>query len=213
MDTRKSVALELAGLTVLTALFLATFEVRPSYVDFALAAAAVVLIVATAPRSRRLWQAIPVPRAARLTRQRAAFAACAAFTAVALIVLALLGVLFDAGTATLDRFRNWHIIVAMALYFPWAFLQQLIFQFYLFGRLLQLAPLPLAASLTALAFASVHFPRWPVMGVIVIAGAAWSLMYYRHRALLPLAASHAILGSALHYWVFGRDLLETWLTR
>jgi hypothetical protein len=29
--------------------------------------------------------------------------------------------------------------------------------------------------------------------------------------LLPLAVSHALLGTALHYWVFGNDLLERWL--
>jgi len=28
---------------------------------------------------------------------------------------------------------------------------------------------------------------------------------------LPLALSHALLGAALHYWVFGNDLLARWL--
>jgi hypothetical protein len=49
------------------------------------------------------------------------------------------------------------------------------------------------------------------MAVTLVAGTVWSLIYYRWRALLPLAASHALLGTALHYWVFGNDLLERWL--
>ena len=56
-----------------------------------------------------------------------------------------------------------------------------------------------------------HFPRWPVMAVTLVAGTAWALIYYRWRSLVPLAVSHALLGTALHYWVFGNDLLERWL--
>ena len=94
---------------------------------------------------------------------------------------------------------------------PWALLQQYIFQFYWFGRWLRLVPVAVAVALTAVAFAAVHFPRWPVMAVTLIAGTAWALIYYRWRSLLPLAVSHALLGTALHYWVFGNDLLERWL--
>jgi membrane protease YdiL (CAAX protease family) len=103
------------------------------------------------------------------------------------------------------------MLAAASLYFPWALLQQYIFQFYLFPRWLRLVPVPAAVALTALAFSAVHFPRWPVMAVTVVAGAAWALIYYRCRRLLPLALSHALLGTALHYWVFGNDLLERWL--
>jgi hypothetical protein len=28
---------------------------------------------------------------------------------------------------------------------------------------------------------------------------------------VPLAVSHALLGPALHYWVFGNDLLVRWI--
>ena len=49
------------------------------------------------------------------------------------------------------------------------------------------------------------------MAVTLVAGTAWALIYYRWRSLVPLAVSHALLGTALHYWVFGNDLLERWL--
>lgn len=215
MNARRSVALELAVIAAAAAVFVATFRVRPPYVDFALAAGAVALITLSARRSTALWTA--GARADEARSPRAAWLASAAFTLVALAALAMLGA-FAGGSELLGanatpfraRLSNWHVLVAVALYFPWALLQQYIFQRYLLARLLHLVPLPLAIGLAAIAFASVHFPRWPVMIVVLIADAVWSLIYYRWRTLLPLACSHALLGSALHYWVFGNDLLETW---
>jgi membrane protease YdiL (CAAX protease family) len=217
MQARRSVVLEVAALALATAVFLATFQVRASYVDFALAAAAVALIVASARRSRRLWElARPTAAGDEAARgsYRSAVLLAAAFTVAALAVLAVLAMGWPpasaAGRPTLERFFTVHLFAAMLLYFPWALLQQYIFQFYLFGRLLHLLPAAAAVAVTALAFASVHFPRWPVMIVTLVAGSVWTQIYYRHRVLLPLAASHAILGAALHYWVFGNDLLATW---
>ena len=208
MNVDRSVAWELAAIGAATAVFVATFQVRPPYVDFVLAAAAVALIVLSAPRSRRLWALACAAEA-----DGRAWRLSLGFTAVALGVLAFAAVLVAraAGVPPLERFGNWHIAIAAALYLPWALLQQFIFQFYLFPRWLRLVPVPVAVALTALAFAAVHFPRWPVMAVTIVAGAVWALLYYRWRRVLPLAVSHALLGSALHYWVFGNDLLERWL--
>jgi membrane protease YdiL (CAAX protease family) len=210
MSVDRSVAFELAGIVAAAAVFVATFQVRPPYVDFALAAAAVALIVASGARSRRLWA---LARAPAPDGARRAWRAALAFTGIALVVLAAVATLAAraAGGDVLERFGNWHMLAAASLYFPWALLQQYIFQFYLFPRWLRLVPVPAAVALTALAFSAVHFPRWPVMAVTVVAGAAWALIYYRCRRLLPLALSHALLGTALHYWVFGNDLLERWL--
>jgi membrane protease YdiL (CAAX protease family) len=208
MSDRASVAWELAAIGVATAAFVASFQVRPPYLDFALAAAAVALIVSSAARSRRLWTlarpAVPAGRGA--------WRAVLAFTAVALVALAVVGAFTarQAGDSVLERFANWHVLLAAALYLPWALLQQYIFQFYLFGRWLRVVPLALAVALTAASFAAVHFPRWPVMAVTVVAGGMWAVAYLRWRRLLPLAVSHALLGTALHYWVFGNDLLERW---
>jgi membrane protease YdiL (CAAX protease family) len=217
MQARTSVMLEVAALALAAAVFLATFRVRASYVDFALAAVAVALIGASARRTRRLWEIASPAFAgenAAHARIRSASLLTAAFTVVALAALAVFAFGWPpadaADTPMLTRLFTAHFFAAMLLYFPWALLQQYIFQFYLFGRLLHLVPLSLAVAFTAFAFASVHFPRWPVMAVTLMAGSVWTLIYYRHRTLLPLAASHAILGAALHYWVFGHDLLADW---
>jgi membrane protease YdiL (CAAX protease family) len=206
----RSVVLELAAIGAAALLFVATFQVRPPYVDFVLAAAAVALIVLSAARSRRFWA---LARSVDPARARGAWRAALAFTAVALVVLAVAAWLTAraAGTPVSERFGNWHMLAAAALYVPWALLQQYIFQFYWFGRWLRLVPVPVAVALTSIAFAAVHFPRWPVMGVTLVAGGVWALIYYRWRSLVPLAVSHALLGTALHYWVFGNDLLERWL--
>jgi membrane protease YdiL (CAAX protease family) len=210
MRADRSVVLELAGIGLAALVFVASFQVRPPYLDFALAAAAVALIALSAARSRRLWA---LARAVDPQGARHAWTVALGFTAAALLVLALAAVLVarNAGTPALERFANWHLLAAAALYFPWALLQQYIFQFYWFGRWLQVVPAPIAVALTAVAFAAVHFPRWPVMAVTLVAGAVWALIYFRWRRLLPLALSHALLGTALHYWVFGNDLLERWL--
>jgi membrane protease YdiL (CAAX protease family) len=210
MNVDRSVALELLGLGAATAAFLASFEVRPPYVDLVLAIAAVALIVASAARSRRLWA---LARAPELDAGRDAWRAGLLFTGVALVMLAALAVIVarGAGTPAIDRFASWHLLAAAALYFPWALLQQYIFQFYLLPRWLRLVPVPAAVVLTAATFSAVHFPRWPVMLVTLVAGAVWALLYYRWRRLVPLALSHALLGAALHYWVFGNDLLARWL--
>jgi membrane protease YdiL (CAAX protease family) len=210
MRADRSVAIELAVIGAAAAVFVATFQVRPPYVDFVLAAAAVALIVLSAARSRRLWT---LARSVDPTGARGAWVAALAFTAIALAALAVAALVVARTEETpLDqRFFNWHMLVAAALYFPWALLQQYIFQFYWFGRWLRLVPIPVAVALTALAFAAVHFPRWPVMAVTLVAGAVWALIYHRWRSLIPLALSHALLGTTLHYWVFGNDLLERWL--
>jgi hypothetical protein len=207
---QRSVALELAGIGAAAIVFVATFRVRPSSLDFVLAAAAVALIVFSAARSRRVWA---LARSADPTGARGAWIPTLSFTVGALAALAAAAVFTAraAGVPLAERFGNWHMLVAAAFYLPWALLQQYIFQFYWFGRWLCVVSVPIAVALTALAFSAVHFPRWPVMAVTLVAGTVWALIYYRWRKLVPLAISHALLGTALHYWVFGNDLLERWL--
>ena len=211
MRADRSVALELAGIGAAAIVFVATIRVRPPYLDFALAGVAVALIVVSAARSRRLWTLARAVDAE--ASSRAAWQASLAFTAVALLALAIAAVLVAraAGVPLAERFGNWHMLAAAPLYFGWALLQQYIFQFYWLGRWLQLVPSWAAVALTVLAFSAVHYPRWPVMALTLVACTVWSLIYLRWRRLLPLVISHGLLGTALHYWVFGNDLLERWL--
>jgi len=110
------------------------------------------------------------------------------------------------------RVGIWRILLAVAFYLPWALLQQTLFQFYLFGRLLTLLPPRLAVTCTALAYGLVHLPDPVLSTCAAMAGIFWSCVYNRHRRLLPLAFSHACLGGAFHYWVYGLDLAREWQT-
>lgn len=207
----RAIVLELLIVATFAAAFLVLFRARPGYVDVLLAIVAVAFILAGVRRSRRLWETHRLDVPGEPTLGRAA-AASAAFTLVALVVLLAAGFVIGQGDGdAVERFSNPRILGAFVLYLPWALLQQFVFQFYLLGRLLVLLPVWAAVAITALAFSLVHFPRAPVMAVTLVAGVAWALIYRRYRVLLPLAVSHALLGSALHYWVFGRDLLGNWL--
>jgi membrane protease YdiL (CAAX protease family) len=207
---QRSVILELSLLGALALLFVASMQVRPSYVDFALAGVAVVAIMLSTRRSERIWALAPAPPA---PSDRAAWQLAGGFTLLSLVALAGIGIVVARATGEpwQPRFLNWHFAVAAPLYLLWGFLQQYIFQFYLLGRLLQVLALRLAVPVMACAFAAVHFPRWPVMLATLVAGCVWSLCYFRSRRLLPLAVSHGLLGAALHYWVLDHDLLEMWL--
>lgn len=213
--SRRALTAELLVLAVLAAAFLVVFDARAGYVDLVLALAAVGMILAGGARSRALWSRQDGFAAAPSERLRRAAAAAGGFTAGSLLVLAAIGGVLafrDAGLdAAVARLSNPKLPIAVLLYLPWALLQQFVFQFYLLGRLLALLPVNAAIALTACAFAAVHYPRAPVMAVTLVAGAVWAMLYRRFRSLFPLAVSHALLGAALHYWVFGRDLVAIWL--
>ena len=92
---------------------------------------------------------------------------------VAAFVVAATGVVIArvSGMPLAPRFLNWHFVIAAMVYPLWGLLQQYIFQFYLFGRLLQVVSLRIAIPILGCAFAAVHFPRWPVMLATLVAGA------------------------------------------
>ena len=104
-----------------------------------------------------------------------------------------------------------HFIVALCLYLPWALLQQTLFQFYLLGRLRALLPFasPLLLSiLNGVAYGLVHYQKPPVMIVTIIGGIFWSYSYHRDRYVLPIAISHAVLGTTFYYWILNTDLID-----
>ncbi len=109
-----------------------------------------------------------------------------------------------------------NLLVAFSLYVPWALLQQAIFQLYLLGRLRavlpSVSPLILAA-LNGTAYGLVHLPNPGLVLLTVVAGTVWSYSYLRDRHLLPIAFSHALLGSTFYYFVDARDPLAELLAR
>jgi hypothetical protein len=218
IDVRKNrirVMLGLAIIVVFTCMYLTLIRDRPMYLDAALGLVAAGLIGASTARTRALWAHQPMALESHRQRLRAAMKAAVQFSVP--VVLLFLIIALRAGyaqngwTGALERVGNWHLLVALVLYFPWALLQQYVFQFFLFGRLLYLLPAAVAVGSTAVAFSAVHYPRVPIMAATLVAGTFWALNYRRYRSLLPLAASHALLGATLHYWVLDRDLLAAWL--
>jgi membrane protease YdiL (CAAX protease family) len=92
-------------------------------------------------------------------------------------------------------------------------MQQTLFQFYLLGRLLVLFPKDQRiwpVLITGLGFSLVHLPDVWTSLVTAVAGVVWTFIYYRYRCLLPLAFSHAALGTAFYYGICGHDLAQEW---
>lgn len=217
MPSKRAVVVELSVIGALASLFVALFRTRPPYVDAVLGLTAVALIGFATGRSRLIWQHHRAALRARRARLGKLTDPLVVLTTLGIVAFAIAGFVLghaaDGREGAWTRVANWHVLVAAALYFPWALLQQFVFQFYLLGRLLYVLPARLAVGVTALVFSAVHFPRAMVMAGTVVAGWVWALDYRRHGQLWPLALSHALLGTTLHYWVFGGDLLSSWLPR
>ena len=214
LDLKIRTGIELLLLAAFTVAFLLLFPRRNTFVDISLAFLALLLIALNAGYTRTaIWSRFPseVPERERLKR-------CLGIVlpVTALLLLACLGVGLYIGyrkagwQGAVTRVDNWHIVPALAFYFPWALLQQTLFQFYLLGRLLTIFPAWLAVGLTGIFYALVHLPDLGITAATIAAGIFWTCMYYRYRRLVPLAFSHACLGAAFHYWIYGLDLAKEW---
>ena len=64
-----------------------------------------------------------------------------------------------------------------------------------------------AALACGLLFALMHAPNFALMLFTLAGGSIWAWLGQRHRALLPLAASHAVLG----VWLM--HVAPSWLLR
>jgi hypothetical protein len=216
MSVRRKVAIELGAVAILTTIFLLLFPKRNPAVDVGLAGFALLCIGLSAPYTKQIiWAASPRPVAENQFRR------CVGVTLwvtvpPALLFLVIGGIVaFKSGgwPAAGDRVFNWRILAAFGCYLPWALMQQTLLQFYLLGRLLALFPKQFALVpmiITGICFGLVHLPDvWTAL-VTVASGTVWSFIYYRYRCLLPLAFSHAALGSAFYYGIFGHDLAAEW---
>jgi membrane protease YdiL (CAAX protease family) len=198
--------IELGVLVSLTTALVLLFPQRPVWLNALLAILGLALILMNRRFTREIvWQRFPVAHERHYCIARTLLVA-GSFTLAGGILLAAVA-WWQAGLGGLQNPR-W--LLALPVYFLWGLLQQYLFQFYLLGRLLVLMPVPWAIAGTGTAFALVHFPHTGTMAVTLAGGIAWTLLYYRYRVLIPLAASHAVLGSVLFYGVYDRDLLAHW---
>ena len=207
-------ALELLTLGILTIIFLFVFPDRSVLVDASLALFALVVLALNARFTRSvIWAQFP-PRGRKGQRVWDCLATVTAMTlAVALVFFGIglaIGYAQGGWSTAFHRISNWHILLAIGFYFPWALLQQTLFQFYLLGRLRTLLPASVAITCTGMSYALVHLPDLWTTIASAAAGTFWTTLYNRYRLLTPLALSHAVLGSTFYYWIMGRDLAEAW---
>src|ERR1043166_1312569 len=214
MTLRAKVLIELGVIVVLTTSFLLLFPKRNPALDVALAGFALLCLGVSAPYTKRvIWAAWPRPRVEN--RFKDCMHATLWVTIPPAVIFLLIGgfVAYQSGgwPGVAGRVFNWRILAAFGCYLPWALMQQTLLQFYLLGRLLALFPRQhrfVPMMITGACFGLVHLPDvWTAL-VTVASGMVWSFLYYRYRLLLPLAFSHAALGSAFYYGIFGHDLAE-----
>ena len=216
MTTRGKVAIELGAIAALTTAFLLIFPRRNPLVDVVLAGCALLGVALSARYTKDVvWAATPPP--VQENRARRCVTLVFWVTVPSALLFLLFGgiVAYHAGgwTAVANRAFNWRILAAFGCYLPWALMQQTLLEFYFLGRLLAIFPktfLFVPMIVTGTCFGLVHLPDWWTASVTVVAGWIWSLIYYRYRMLLPLAISHAALGTAFYYGIMGHDLAAEW---
>lgn len=198
---RRRVALELGSLVVLTPIFL-YFAPRGMGLYSGAALLFLGFIALTAKETKeRIWGLPAEPGSKRLRR-------CT--LTISILTIPAVVTFLAWGMWKGHQVEAVNLLLGLSIYFPWALLQQTIFQFYLLGRLRVLLPLPgfLLAVLNGFAYGLVHLPDVPVALLTIIGGIFWSYSYLRDRYIFPLAVSHALLGTTFYYAVIGRDLFH-----
>ncbi len=204
---RRRIGAELTALAVLTPLFLYYAPHHLGlYAALALAFFAIV-VINVRNTHEHVWATHPRDRSAGLRRSA---------RVMALVTLPPAAVFFGWCVWSGHEVSYVNLLIAFCLYVPWALLQQAIFQLYLLGRLRVVMPTAsplLIAAMNGAIYGLVHLPARGLMVLTAVAGTIWSYAYLRDRALLPIALSHALLGSTFYYFVDARDLLAELLTR
>ena len=216
MPQRRRAAVELLILGLLASGFLALFPRRPISVDLVLAVLASVLVLLNAGYTRtHIWGLLP--RQVEGTDWRPGVFVTMTLTLLVVLVFFLIGVAIGYQGADWPgakaRILHPYLPTAVLLYVPWALIQQILFQFYLLGRVCTLCPSlhPLAQSLlNGLVFGVVHTTDIWILLLAALGGTLWSFLYLRYRRLWPLVVSHALIGTTFYYWVYGYDLASRW---
>ena len=211
---KRRLFIELLTLAAIATTFLVLAPERPVYIEIALALLGLFLLGLNVNFTTHVvWEPFP-PIGDQKARSQASYQTVMVVTLLLALMCLGAGIVFgyvlNGWVGAWHRIFNWHILIAIGLYLPWALLQQTLFQYYLLGRLLRLLPTGLAIILTGSAFGLVHLPDIWITLTTVAMGITWTYWYYRYRVLTPLAFSHATLGATFYYWVYGRDLFEAW---
>jgi membrane protease YdiL (CAAX protease family) len=213
---RRRAAIELLVVGILSIGFLALFPRRPILVDLSLALFALTLILLDVTYTRaQVWGRWP-SEVGRIGRRRGVLVTMALTGLVVLTFLwigATIGYEGAGWPGVRARILHPYIPTAVLLYLPWALIQQILFQFYLLGRVRMLFasfhPFALSA-LNGLIFGLVHATDISIVLLATLGGAFWSWLYLRYRLLWPLTVSHALIGTTFYYWVYGCDLASRW---
>ena len=209
MSLRRRVAVELATLAMLTCVYVLGLPHRPMWLDASLGLLAIVLVAATARHTReQVWAPPATQRSGRLRHSWR-------HMLLATSAVALLFALIGGSTGRARPFVSATMLGALVLFTLWATIQQMLFQFYLLGRLcvvIPACPSLVVAAMNGLLFGAVHLPDVEVTVLTTVGGAVWSWYYLRDRCLGPIAMSHAVLGTTYYYWIRGDDLLLRWFS-
>lgn len=216
MSVRGKVAIELGSIAVLTTIFLFLFPRRNMLVDVGLAALALLGVTLSARYTRQtIWTVSPSPVGNNHFKRCVSVVFWVTVPTAFLFFLfgGIMGYRHAGWPGVAGRVFTWRILAAFGFYLPWAFMQQMLLEFYFLGRLLVLFPkqyLFVPIIFTGCCFGLVHLPDLWTASVTVVAGMVWSVIYYRYRLLVPLAVSHAALGTAFYYGIMGHDLATEW---
>jgi membrane protease YdiL (CAAX protease family) len=216
ITVRTKVSIELGIIAVLTIVFLLLFPRRNPWLNVGMAGFALLCIGATAGYTKKVvWAASPPqPGPDRFRRcMKVTLWVTVPAVMIFLVVGGILGYRNGGLPGLTERILNWKILAVFAAYIGWALMQQTLFQFYLLGRLLALFPKDQPfwpVLITGFGFSLVHLPDVWTSLVTAIGGVVWTFIYYRYRRLLPLALSHAALGTAFYYGICGHDLAQEW---
>lgn len=160
LTLKQRVACEFSILAVLSTSFIVLFPRRPIIVDLGLGLLALGLVLLTAKHTRSvIWGRLPVESAAPSWKRCLGSTLIPTALAMGLFLLVGAIIAYQAAGWPAVGYRIVHprIPTAVALYFPWALLQQTLFLFYLLGRVRVLLP-----ALPPLGHSALKRPRlWP----------------------------------------------------
>ena len=96
--------------------------------------------------------------------------------------------------------------LTLALYPIWGIAQQFALQNFIARNVAGFIKAPLMlAFVAAILFAISHYPRLELVGLTLVAGTIFTMIYRRHPNIWAVGTAHGLLGSMAYYIVLGED--------